>query len=454
MTISSTLARFACTTSYEDIPAAVTHRAKLLMLDAIGIAFASSKFEFAHKAYSGVSRFGAGGSVVIGFDQTLPLRDAVLMNGILVHGLDYDDTYLPGAVHMTASNVPCTLGMAAEAGVSGREWLTAFTIGMEVAARIGAGGNGGFQKAGFHPTSICGTMASSVAAGRLMRLDEDALRRAQGIALSMASGSMQPVQDGTWTKRMHPGWAAVSGITAAGLAAGSYTGPDAAYEGSFGIYNLFLGEHASKAAPERVTRDLGDAWEFARSSVKLYPACHQSHAFMNAALKIASEHAVPAEDIDRIDTLVSEMTRDLVCEPAESKRHPDSSYLAQFSLPYAMASCFTRKRFGLDEIDEISYTDPKIIALAQKVHYSIDPNAGWPKTRTGEVIVTLRDGSTIRRREEIKPDEPASEELIMKKFFENAGLVMESTRAQAISELILSLEERPDAREIALTLAV
>src|SRR5690606_17631923 len=153
----------------------------------------------------------------------------------------------------------------------------------------------------------------------------------------------------------HPGWAGVCGITAAGLASGGYTGPDEAYEGRYGLYNLFLGEGASKADPSLVVRDLGATWEFARSSVKLYPVCHQSHAFMNAALKIAKEHDVQPGNIERIDTLVAEMTRDIVCEPAEAKGRPDSSYLAQFSLPYAMAACFTRRHFGLGEIDETSY---------------------------------------------------------------------------------------------------
>jgi 2-methylcitrate dehydratase PrpD len=453
MAISTTLARFASTIRCEDIPAAVMRRAKLLMLDAIGIAFASSKYEFARKAYAGVSRFGAGDGVVIGFDRGLPLRDAVLMNGILVHGLDYDDTYLPGAVHMSASEVPCTLGLAADSGASGREWLTALDIGKEVAARVGRGGSGGFQKAGFHPTSICGTMGASVAAGRLMKLDEDALRRAQGIALSMASGSMQPVQDGTWTKRMHPGWAATAGITAAGLAAGGYTGPDEAYEGRFGLYNQFLGAYAAKADPALVTEGLGESWEFARSSVKLYPACHQTHAFMNAALRIASEHDVRPGEIERIDTLVAEITRDIVCEPGEAKRRPDSSYIAQFSLPYAMAACFTRGRFGLQEIEAPTYTDPEVVALAQKVRYEIDPDAGFPKTRTGEVIVTLRDGRILRERDEIRPEEPASEEAIVQKFMANAGLAIQRSRAQSIGERILALEEEPDAREVARALA-
>ncbi len=448
MLISETFAKFAAELRYEDVPQPIRLRAKLLMLDAIGIALVSSKYDFAKKALAGLSRFGEGEHAVINFDRKLALRDAVTMNGILVHGLDYDDTYLPGAVHMTASNVPCLLGIGADASANGRELLTALVIGLEVAARVGMAGNGGFQKVGFHPTSICGTMACSVLAGRLMGLDREQLKRAQGIALSLAGGTMQPMLDGTWTKRLHPGAAAAAGITAAALAEGGFLGPDAAYEGRFGFYNLFLAELRTKGDPSLATQGLGERWEFARSSVKLYPACHQSHAFMNAAIKIASEHSFKPEDVERVDTLVSDVTRELVCEPADAKGRPESSYIAQFSLPYGMAACLTRKRFGLEEIEEPAYTEPALLALAKKVHYEIDPNAGFPRTRTGEVIVTLKNGTKLRERNEINPDEPATAEAIMQKFFANAEMAIDRSRAEEIRDTVLALEDQPGARAV------
>jgi 2-methylcitrate dehydratase PrpD len=453
MLVSETLAHFAAGLRYEDIPEAARERAKLLMLDAIGVAFASSGYDFAAKALAGLSRFGAGNHPVINSERKLALRDAVTMNGILVHGLDYDDTYLPGAVHMTASHVPCLLGIGAEAGADGRELLTALAIGLESAARIGGAGNGGFQKVGFHPTGICGAMGCSLLAGRLIGLDPEKLRMAQGIALSLASGTMQPMQDGTWTKRLHPGAAAASGITAAALAESGFTGPGAAYEGHFGFYNIFLAELRKNGDPSLVSRDLGECWEFARSSVKLYPACHQSHAFMNAAISIAAAHSVKPDDIERVDTLVADMTRELVCEPAEAKRRPDSSYSAQFSLPYGMAACLTRKRFGLAEIEEPTYTDPHLLDLAGKVHYAIDPNAGFPRKRTGEVIVTLKNGTQLRERNEIDPDEPAPADAIVEKFFANAEMAIDRARAERIRDAVLALEAQPNVQALTKLLA-
>lgn len=453
MSISQQFARFAHELRYDAIPTEVTARGKLLMLDAIGIAFASSNYEFARMAFEGIAQFGSGESVVIGFDRALPLRDAVLINGMLVHGLDYDDTYLPGSVHMTASSVPCALAMSAHRSVSGRDFLAACIMGLETSARLGQAGKGLFAKAGFHPTALCGAMACSLVSSRLMGLDEAAMRRAQGIALSMASGSMQPMLDGTWTKRIHPGWAAAAGISASGIASRGYTGPEDAYESKFGFYNLFLGASAAQADPALALAGLGDRWEFARASIKLYPVCHQSHAFMNAAIKIATEHDLDADDVESVQTLVAEITRDLVCEPAAPKASPTTSYMAQFSLPYAMAACLTRRRFGLEEIEEPSYTDPSLVRLARRVRYEMDPNPGFPKTRTGEVHVTLRNGKVIKAREEIHPDEPATAEEITSKFMANATSKVSEARAAEIRDRILAMEREPDMRAFCTLLA-
>ncbi|HYC47463.1 MAG TPA: MmgE/PrpD family protein, partial [Burkholderiales bacterium] len=306
---------------------------------------------------------------------------------------------------------------------------------------------------GFHPTGICGAMGCSLLAGRLMELDHQKLEWAQGVALSLASGTMQPMQDGTWTKRLHPGAAAASGITAAALADGGFTGPAQAYEGRFGFYNIFLSELRTKGDPALVVQGLGERWEFARTSVKLFPACHQMHAFMNAAIKIADEHRFRPEDIERVETLVADVARELVCEPAEAKRRPQSSYAAQFSLQYGMAASLTRKRFGLQEIEAPAYTEPALLELARKVDYAIDPNAAFPKKRSGEVIVTLKNGAKLRERQEIDPDEPASAEAITRKFFDNAELAIPRSRAEKIRDVILALEKQPGARALTSLLA-
>lgn len=448
-TISQILARFAADLTWQQIPAPVQERAKLLLIDAIGVAFASTRFEFAQRARAALKHLGTGDSPVIGMAQTLALRDAAMLNGLLIHGLDYDDTYLPGSVHLTASCVPTVLAVAAANGASGEELLTALALGLETAARLASAGRGGFVRAGFHATSVCGTFGATIAAGRLMKLDAAQLALAQGAALSMASGTLQPMQDGAWTKRMHPGWAAVSGITAAALAREGYIGPGEPYEGRFGLFANFLGANTKDADPASVCEGLGRHWEFPRASVKLFPACHQSHAFFNAAIGIAREHELSVADIDSIRVRIAEPAIPLVCEPLAAKRKPDSSYAAQFSLPYGIACCLTRRSFGLAELEEPSFTDPALVALAHKVEYEIDTNSGFPKFRTGEVIVNMKDGRKLQKREQILPDEPAPAAAILDKFAGTTAPAIPAERAARIRDMVLGLERLSDVRQLA-----
>src|SRR5687767_11012946 len=124
--ISEQLAAFAHRLAFEEIPQEVVRMAKRLILDAVGIGLASTRFEFADKTIKALATFGAGDSRIIGSPITLALRDAVLANGVLVHGLDFDDTHTVGLVHATASCFPTALGVAAQVNASGRELLTAY----------------------------------------------------------------------------------------------------------------------------------------------------------------------------------------------------------------------------------------------------------------------------------------------------------------------------------------
>ncbi|HYF20538.1 MAG TPA: MmgE/PrpD family protein [Ramlibacter sp.] len=446
--VSQALAEFAAGLRLQDVPAPVRERAAYLALDALGIALASSRQDFARIALDGLRSIGeAGDCPVIGMGARLPLRDGILLNGLLVHGLDYDDTYLPGSIHLSATAAPVALGLAAHRHAPGRDLLAALIVGLEAAARIAKAGRGHLHKAGFHPTSVCGAFSSALAAGRLLGLSVEQLVRAQGIALATASGTVQPMQDGTWTKRFHPGWAAASGVVAASLARAGYTGPERAYEAHFGFYNVFLGALKDLADPPSAAAGLGREWEFATASIKLYPACHHIHAFVNAARDIRQQLGgdVRAEDIAGVQALVAEVAVPLVCEPAAEKHAPASSYIAQFSLPFGIACGLLRGGFGLGELEPAARSDPALVALARKVSYELDPRAGFPATRTGEVVVRMNDGRVLRARNEIRPEEPASNDAIVAKFLDNASMAVSAARARELCDLILGIERQPDA---------
>lgn len=447
--ISEQLAQFAMHTAYQDIPENVMNRTKYLVLDAIGIAFASTHFEFSKRAMLALAGLSEGSSTVIGMPVTLSLRDAALMNGTLVHGLDFDDTYLPGSMHLTSSAVPCALGVGAGVKASGRDMLIAAALGMEISARLAAAGKGGFQQAGFHPTSAAAIFGCALITSRLWKLNAEQAVLAQGIALSSASGTMKPMLDGAWTKRIHPGTAASSAITAAALARQGYIGPRECYEGTFGFYAMYLGEYAKNADLALITSDLGKTWEFARATIKLFPACHQTHAFVNAAIKLSREHRFVPDDIHSIKALIAKQGVLMICEPLADKKAPVDAYSAQFSLPFQIARALLHGKFGLTDLENVALKDPATLALARKMEYEIDPNAGFPKYRTGEVIVTLKNGTQLRCRENILPDDLVPAEEIRRKFFDNTDLVMSRSRAESICDAVLNLEDEADSGKFA-----
>ena len=450
--IAEQLAAFAADLRFEQVPEAVRARAKHLILDASGIALASTRHEFAQRALAGLLELGDRGEVPgLGFDATLTPRDAATLNGILCHGLDFDDTHLAGIVHATASAWPAALSSAMMTGASGRDLLTAYILGVEVAARLGAVAKGAFHQVGFHPTALCGTFGAALLAGRLMGLTAGQLAMAQGIALSMAAGSFQFLEDGAWTKRLHPGWAAACGITAAGLARAGFVGASAPYEGRFGLYKSYLGPLEAGCDQRLATAGLGTVWEAMNVAVKPYPACHFTHGCLDAAIALAGEAPIDPDRVARIRTLLPAGVVSTVCEPLDAKRRPQNAYDAQFSIPYQVATALLRGRFTLAELEPDALVDPGILGLAAKVDYAVDPDTTFPKHYSGEVVVEMTDGATLRRRVPINrgaPDRPLANAEVVEKYLANATTAVSKAKAAAVQDQILGLDALPDARDL------
>jgi 2-methylcitrate dehydratase PrpD len=452
-TIAESLARFIAGLTLADIPAEVVERAKYLMLDAIGIGFASGRFDFAERALAAMRGLGgAGDAAVIGFAERLPLRDAALINGVLVHGLDFDDTHLAGVVHPSASLFPAVLAVGSRERSSGAAALAAYIGGVEAVARLGAVAKGGFHQVGFHPTGVVGAFGCAIAAGKLMRLEAGGLATAQGIALSTASGSLEFLEDGAWNKRLHPGWATVAGITAAALAKSGFVGARNAYEGRFGLYASHLQQHFVPADLGIATAALGENWELLNVAVKPFPACHFTHACADAAIALGRQMESEAGGISDIRALVPAEVVKTVCEPVASKRRPANAYDAQFSIPYVVASALRRGRFTLAELTPAAIADRETLALADRVRYETDPRSGFPEYYSGELVITTTDGRVLRRREHENRGcavRPLSAGDILAKFEDNMRGAAASARATEIAEIILALDAAPDMRRVA-----
>lgn len=448
MSISQRLAAFAADTPDDAIPAGVRTRAVHHMLDAVGIALASTRYDFAHRTLTALRALSGPGDVpVIGMPARLTPRDAATVNGLLCHGLDYDDTHIAGIIHPTASVLPAVLSAAAMTGAGGRAAVSAYVLGVEVAARLGAVARGGFHQVGFHPTGMIGVFACTLAAGRLMGLTVGQLAHAQGIALSMASGSMEFLEDGAWNKRLHPGWAAAAGITAAALAREGFVGATRPYEGRFGLFHAYLGTEQARAELPLATAALGETWELLNTAIKPFPACHFTHACVDTALALRRDGLDPAR-IEAIQALVPEQVIKTVCEPEANKKRPANAYDAQFSVPYLVAAALVRGRLGLAELEGDALGDPAILGLAARVSYRVDPDSAFPRAYSGELLVTLDDGRTLRHREHINrgaADRPLSDGDIVGKYRANAGMTVGTAAAGRIEAALLGLDDAASA---------
>ena len=450
--ISRTLAQFAHDLTFEAIPQEVRERAKHLILDATGIAYASGGYDFARKTLTAIAGLGGSGSIpVIGLPQRLSPRDAALVNGVLAHGLDFDDTHTGGIIHATASVWPAVLSAAFMRGKSGADLITAYVAGVEAATRLGAVGSGHFHQVGFHPTGMIGVFGCTLSAGTLMGLSPQALTMAQGIALSMAAGSLEFLEDGAWTKRMHPGWAAQAGITAAALGREGFVGPTRAYEGRFGVFNAYLQGGLEDDRMGRATAGLGSIWETSAIAVKPLPACHFTHACADAAAILARQHKFEIGDIERIKALVPSEVVKTVCEPVANKRRPANAYDAQFSIPYLVAASLIRGRFALAELEAEALGDEAILRVCDLVDYEVDPRSTFPRHYTGEVQIALRDGRVLMHREAMNrgcADRPLSNAEVVEKYTDNARLRVSARQAAEVQAAVLALDQAPDVRPV------
>lgn len=445
MTLARRLADFACRLDFDALPAEVVASVRHRVLDVLGIALASAaSSDYGPTVRAAVEGWGAAGPcTVIGSGLTAPPPLAALANGALAHGLDFDDTHAASITHASAVVLPAVLALAEAQRAGGRAAVTAAVAGLEAIARLGMAAPGAFHARGWHATSVCGALAAALAAGRLGGLDQDRLTAALGIAGSFASGVMEFLEDGSWVKRVHPGWAAHAGLVAAGLARAGLTAPATVLEGRFGVYQAFV-----QAAPDRAPFDtLGSRWETLRIGFKPYPCCHLNHAYLDCALTLRRAHAIAPADVEAVECRVPAGEVPIVCEPREAKLRPRSPYDARFSLPFSLAAALVDGRVDLDTYEPARLHDARVLALAARVACVVDADARYPDGFPGWVRIRLRDGRTVEARQPDGrggPALPLPPEAIVEKFRRNAGRALAPARVEALERAVLALPASDD----------
>lgn len=436
------LARFVVGLRPEDVPPPVVARATLLALDTLGSCLASTRYDFGRAVRETAERLGGPPeSAVIGSKARVAAANAVLANATLAHGLDFDDTREDAIVHTGSVAVTTGLAVGEACGASGAAALAAIVAGVEVMCRVGLAVPGKFHARHYHPTALAGTFAAAAVAGRLEGLGEDELVHAFGICGSQAAGIIEYLTDGSWTKRLHPGWAAHAGIVASLLAQAGFTGPETVLEGEHGFYRAFAGDH-DPARLDELLGSLGRTWELERLTFKPYPCGSIAHPYMDCALRLREQHRLPPDEIVEVRCRTAAGPLPRLWEPLAQKRAPQNGYAAKFSLPYLVAVILVKGRAGLAEFEDEAVRDPEVLAVASRVGYELDPAIDYPRQFVGHVRIRARDGRELEARQDHPrggADFPMTRDELEAKFRGNAGLVMSAERASRVIRTVHSL---------------
>jgi 2-methylcitrate dehydratase PrpD len=306
-----------------------------------------------------------------------------MINGGLIHSLEFDDTHTGSIAHGSAVLAAAALAVAEAQNASGAALLGAYARGWEVLIRFGLAAPNGFHAKGFMSTSVTGALVSALLAAELMDLDEDRTVAAIGIALSQASGVMEFLTNGSSVKSLHPGWAAHGGVVAAMLARAGMTGPETSLDGRHGLVRQFTGDESAADRFRTLLATLGREWHLPKAAYKFYPCCHYLHPFIEAASKLA-ERGVRADDIERILCRVPQGEAAVICEPWETKQSPANGHAARWSLPITVAAQLVEGKVDLATFE--TPASDAVRSLARRISWEPLQGARFPERFEAELV--------------------------------------------------------------------
>ncbi|MDN3275730.1 MmgE/PrpD family protein [Frankia sp. RB7] len=438
---TATLAAYVANLKYQDIPAEVLDRAKVLTLDFLGSAIrARSEAESTPsilKMLEALALDTKGYSTVFGDAKTWTPAVAALLNGALGHSLDFDDTHADSSLHPSAPVVPAAFAVGEMVGASGRDVLTAIVAGYEVCCRLGNALDPTSHYArGFHPTATAGTYGAAAAAGKLYGLSETQIIAAFGVAGSQAAGSLQFLMNGAWNKRYQVGAAAMNGVIAATLARNDFVGATESVEGKHGL----LAGYTDDAHPDKAVAGLGKTYETMKIGVKPYPSCRYTHAAIDALIAMRREHNLTPDQVKRVEIGLHRNGITLTGDAA-TKRHPTSIVGGQFSMFFTGALALDQGSFGWDDYNRLG--DAAIDALADKFDVVQDDRLEVGRTHPFGARVSITTDDGVHERLYADPSgEPTSfpdAQAMQQKFLTLARPVL-NARADKFADAIMTLE--------------
>ncbi len=450
------LANWLAGFSLDHAPALARERAKALTLDGIACAIVGAQLPWSRKAAEIVQKFeGKGDRTVIGWGAKTSAPGAALLNGTFIQGFELDDFHMLGPLHSASVVLPALLACAEGLEkVTGRQFLEAAMVGFEVGPRVGMALHGAqMLSRGWHSGAVFGTHAAAAAAGKLLGLDPAGFEDALGLAGTQSAGLMA-AQYEAMCKRMHHGFSSRNGLYAAVLAEGGYTGIKRVFEREYGGFLTTFGEGHSPDASQ-ITSGLGERWEVERIVIKPYAAMGGIHSPLDALFDVGAQRSLVPHEIVRIE-----------CEVSHAVFHhgwwkperPLTPIGAQMNIGYALAVAVLDGAAMVSQFSPARIDADDVWALLTKVEVRHDPafDTGGPLKRgQTRVAVTFTDGQRIvvERATSRAIESPPDTDAVASKYRALTDGLMDKERQQKIENMVRSLEQLDDIRELIALLA-
>jgi 2-methylcitrate dehydratase PrpD len=437
--VTRRLARYVIAAQPQDLPEAVRKSAARTLLNWMGCAVGGSRHETVDIAVAALAPFsGPGHATLLGRKERTDALNAALINGIASHIFDYDDTHLRTVIHPAGPVASAILALSEHHPVSGRDFVNALVLGVEVECRIGNAVYPSHYDAGWHITGTAGVFGAAAAAGKLLGLSEQHMLWALGLAATQPVGLKEMF--GTMTKSFHPGRAAQNGLTAALLAARGFTSSEQPLEAKAGWVNAVSTAHNYA----EITGKLGETYEISLNTYKPFACGVVIHPAIDGCIQLRNQYKLTADQIERIDLRVHPLVLELT-----GKKTPQTGLEGKFSVYFAAALAIVQGAAGEKEFSDKLVRDPVLIALRDRVTAQADPAVGEEQAR---IAITLKDGRRLDQFVEHaigSLQNPMSDAALEAKFLDLAGAALPAAKARKLLDLCWSVEKLPAAAELA-----
>jgi len=428
------LARFVGTTRSEDIPARVLERARLILIDTLGVIAAGMRTpELLALSDAQLETGSPGRAWVIGRGRRSNPQDAALLNGIAGAWHDFDEGNTLANGHPGIQVLPTGLAIGQERGLPGREVLAAFALGYEVVARIGMATK---VKLIVNPHGTFGVVGAALVAARLTGYPVTRMRALASLAASTCMATNRHTMlDGATIRNWYAGHSSLMGQMALKLAQSGLTGPS---DGVNTTFSLVLGDGFDR---DVAVSGLGERWLLPDGYLKLYPTARYVHSAIDAWHDAAAKlpHPPAPDDIERIDIQAYRLAAFL------AKQHPSDWFGTRFSVPFAVATLAAGGRSGLAAFDNEAVADPAIRALCSRIHVVEEPSytAAYPGLQRVSLLIRLRDGREVRGECHItsgEPTRPVNPADLDRKFEQLTGPIWGEARARQLRDALQGID--------------